>query len=118
MNEFVSGDRFVLPQWLGFQKASLLREHYIFPTTDEPVAPPRIPSGELLEAIDQFRKAPEPFVASELMGLAIVMDEADIAAEVARYVVTQTIVGPSAIAQANRILRPVMAAFPKFTERE
>lgn len=107
MNDLAGGDRLVLPQWLSFSQASRLREHSVFPSDRRIRDLPPPASQELLDGVGRFRVDPQPFAASELMGLAVVMGENAIASEIARYVVTQPIVGTAALVQANQIIRPV-----------
>jgi tetratricopeptide (TPR) repeat protein len=103
MNKVDSGDRIVLPQWFAFAKAAQLRE------TDVSAEPVRtIDYGPSIQAfrdvMADFQADPAPFVGSELMGIAVVLDQAKEAKELATYVLDQKIVGRVAIDQANRIL--------------
>jgi len=118
MNGSVSGDRFVIPQWLGFRRASQLREHSAFRTDSSRSSQPHPRSDAFTKSVDGFRAQPEPFIASELLGLAIVLGETEIAREVAQYVVTQPLLGSIAIAQANELLRPGASAQRPSKEEE
>ncbi len=103
MNKVDYGDRIVLPQWFPFAKAAQLRE------TDVSAEPVRaIDYGPSIQAfrdvVADFRCDPAPFVGTELMGIAVVLGQEDVAKELATYVSDQRIVGRVAIDQANSIL--------------
>jgi hypothetical protein len=102
MNANVGGNRFVVPQWLHFKASCDEPEANRFQyesciSTPESVA--------LQETAHIFEQHPNPFIASELMGLAFVAGRRELAIKAAEYVAQHSaMVGNVAKNQAQQIL--------------
>lgn len=103
MNEADHNKRVVLPQWLPFRQASSQREAGAFQSTETPVdfGPAQ---QAFVEALEEFRVSPSPYVAIELMGTAQVLGRTEVARQMAEYVLTQNFLGSVAHTQALAVL--------------
>jgi tetratricopeptide (TPR) repeat protein len=95
--------RIVLPRWLPFEKASQERELTAF-RTNSPVLDRESSVRAFREHLAEFAAAPQPFLGSELMGVAVVLGEKEAACRLAEYVLTQPILRSQAADTARRIL--------------
>ena len=103
MNEADTTDRLVLPQWLPSVRALQSREAGVHKHKEREIDYAR--SFEVFnELLLGFREDPSPYAASDLMGVAVVLNEKDIAKEIAGYVVSDPRVGQVAQSQARVIL--------------
>lgn len=116
MNETARDNRLVLPQWLPFRQAALQREANTFVDPRRPTEY-SASSAAFADALAEFEKAPSPFVACELMGIAEVLGNRSIARRIAEYVLTQSFVGNVAHAQARSILGEIVVPYEDDKER-
>jgi tetratricopeptide (TPR) repeat protein len=103
MNRIDYGDRILVPQWLPFRKAAQLREADVTAANADVID--YAPSVESFrDVVQDFHSEPSPFVGAELMGIAVVLGETEVARELARYVASEKIVGAVAAKHATAIL--------------
>ncbi|MES2696049.1 MAG: hypothetical protein V4773_21425 [Verrucomicrobiota bacterium] len=96
-------ERFVLPQWLPFKVAA--NDRQLSATNNEaPITQTRASEEAFFAARATFWENPSPFIAGDLLGIALRLGQTAEAKKLAEYVLTQPIAGPIALHIAGETL--------------
>jgi len=93
--------RYVVPQWTPFAIAAAQPEIRSFGAVAR--ANKKLSQAEFLTDLQDFREKPTPHLASDLMGVAVVLGQDDIARELAQYVGRYPALGPVALKMAAHV---------------
>jgi tetratricopeptide (TPR) repeat protein len=96
-------ERFVVPQWLPFKTTLSQRELFV-PAVDSVLLDTQGSDVAFNEAWANFQASPGPFLASDLLGVAVRLGKTEAARALAEYVADKPIVGTSASKFALQIL--------------
>lgn len=99
-------ERLVVPQWLPFKVAVAQPELLAVPN-DTSLVDIRPTERAFSEALSRFEAEPSPFLAADLVGIALRLGRIDAAQRLAEYVLSRPVVGAVATQLAQRVLGKV-----------
>ncbi len=111
-------ERFVMPQWLPFNAA--VRQGELFAPEAVEVIDTRASEMAFADAMGAFTTEPGPFLAADLLGIAVRLGRVGEARTLAEYLLAHDVVGPATNDFARRVLgrnRPAKVAEPGLPQR-